>query len=424
MPLDNPFEPMIKNIGNYVSGTLYGPGVIPPIGITNYDGTALASPADTHLLAAKDPVINEVAVGMTGNLIGENTVTGAPPLQLPNSAGYPLRWLNVALSPYQDLHGYDNPWPAGGGKNKLDSQVVTVGYIRGSNGSLVPGIEAWKCSTDFSPILPDTDYVLYKYATGSSSVAGYAIYDDNKNYIDGDSYGSGSTINITTPQNARYIRASWGANVATPVALMLATETDTSFAPYSNICPILGTDKLNIFVEESYDPAATPKAVIILDNTIYGGTYDAVLGLGMIDRVMWLGSELSWDKIEGSQYRNFVATPINGIAYSNTDITVISSHYKGTANNYASSSDDNYVWANSQQPLNRIAVKDTSKAALTADEFKSAVADVQFVCQLQTSIPFSTDGHSITLLQGNTTIWATSEDGSVDSMSASYIQNE
>ncbi|MBQ5757790.1 MAG: hypothetical protein IIV93_04665, partial [Clostridia bacterium] len=31
----------------------------------------------------------------------------------------PVTALSVAIDPVQDLHGYDNPWPAGGGKNLL-----------------------------------------------------------------------------------------------------------------------------------------------------------------------------------------------------------------------------------------------------------------------------------------------------------------
>jgi len=34
--------------------------------------------------------------------------------------GYPLDDLKVYLEPQQDLHGYTNPWPGGGGKNLLN----------------------------------------------------------------------------------------------------------------------------------------------------------------------------------------------------------------------------------------------------------------------------------------------------------------
>ena len=154
----------------------------------------------------------------------------------------PMQSVVVTMEPVQDLHGYDNPWPAGGGKNKLDSEPIKSGYIRGSDGVAINGVEAWRYCADYSPIEPNKSYVLHKYQTESSSVAGYALYDENKQYISGTNYSGSTTVTISTPANARYIRASWGANSATPVALMLATETDTAFAPYSNICPITGYD--------------------------------------------------------------------------------------------------------------------------------------------------------------------------------------
>ena len=170
----------------------------------------------------------------------EDTASGAVASFPDGANGIPLKSCVVSIDPVQDLHGYDNPWPAGGGKNLLDSQVRTIGYIRGTDGAFMPNVESWMCSTVYSAILPNTDYVLYKYGTTSSSVAGYALYDENKNYIDGSAYGSERTIRITTPQNARYIRASWNANATTPVALKLASETDVTFVPYENVCPISG----------------------------------------------------------------------------------------------------------------------------------------------------------------------------------------
>lgn len=36
--------------------------------------------------------------------------------------------LSVAVEPVQDLHGFDSPWPAGGGKNKFDVSSYNLGY--------------------------------------------------------------------------------------------------------------------------------------------------------------------------------------------------------------------------------------------------------------------------------------------------------
>ena len=39
---------------------------------------------------------------------------------------WPLKSLKVGFEPVQDLHGYDNPWPAGGGKNKANITAETI----------------------------------------------------------------------------------------------------------------------------------------------------------------------------------------------------------------------------------------------------------------------------------------------------------
>ena len=36
----------------------------------------------------------------------------------------PLKSLVVNIDPVQDLHGYDSPWPAGGGVNKIDVSAL------------------------------------------------------------------------------------------------------------------------------------------------------------------------------------------------------------------------------------------------------------------------------------------------------------
>ena len=38
-----------------------------------------------------------------------------------DAAAYPAEGLEFGIEPVQDLHGYDNPWPAGGGKNKFNT---------------------------------------------------------------------------------------------------------------------------------------------------------------------------------------------------------------------------------------------------------------------------------------------------------------
>ena len=433
---DNPFEPRIKNIGDMLNGIALQ-GMTPNIGIMDYDGVDVASPADVHLLASKDPVIDEVSVGMSGNLVGSNTVIGAPPLQLPNSAGYPLQWLNIELSPYQDLHGYDAPWPAGGGKNKFDYTayiqskvengitftVNTDGAVHAIGTSTTRCQIYWRISNAFAKTLGGFVLdVFQSNITGFTAMLEQAGGDYTQ--FASQTGGTGATIQstiseVTTDVNF-IIRCESGVTIDSTFYPMIRPSDSThDYAPYSNICPILGTDKVNLFVEESYDPAATPKAVITFDNTLYGGTYDAVTGQGTIDRAVIDLGTLSYTKYDVAQGTLFRAT-VTGIKRiaSGSDIPNI------LCSQYATKSNVTRAEKSVSQQANSIEIDIIDSSYSDAATFKTAMDGVQLVFELATQIPFNADGHSIPTPRGSATTWATAEDGTVDSMSVTYIQNE
>ena len=79
----------------------------------------------------------------------------------------------VTLSPVQDLHGYANPWPAGGGKNKFDKSIVSfkeTGYIINDNGERVSSL-ASGYTYPMAGFEPNTRYVLSGYLTDYGSGA-------------------------------------------------------------------------------------------------------------------------------------------------------------------------------------------------------------------------------------------------------------
>ena len=103
------------------------------------------SPADTLLLASRDPVIREVSVGMTGDGYTDYSVSGTPPLSLPNSLGKPLKAWSVDLLPYQEgtgdpapdnvrpIHGTDKLTITTAGKNLCDNSTnISGGYYEAS----------------------------------------------------------------------------------------------------------------------------------------------------------------------------------------------------------------------------------------------------------------------------------------------------
>lgn len=173
--------------------------------------------------------------------------------------GYPLKECVVDVDAVQDLHGYDHPWPAGGGKNKLpitastkEVSGITYTVLKDSDNNVI-GVRANGTATDNS----------YFYFIGGGAIA---LTLSNGNYkLNGCTGGSASTYSLI----ARIKPSTWvtNANGDTDIAvsdagldniairimsgttvnnvvfypmIRLATESDATFVPYSNECPITG----------------------------------------------------------------------------------------------------------------------------------------------------------------------------------------
>lgn len=147
------------------------------------------------------------------------------------------RSLKVHMLPHQDLHGYDNPWPAGGGKNKFDPTAAVVGaYINDSTGAETTA--EGSVASGYIPVVGGETYIISpQKATGNWG----AWYDDGKVFISG---FTGYVSAKTAPQNAKYMRITVNRNDNEPnwatVTQVELGSTATSWSPYSNICPITG----------------------------------------------------------------------------------------------------------------------------------------------------------------------------------------
>lgn len=337
----------------------------------------------------------------------------------------PLKALRVGFEPVQDLHGYDKPWPGGGGKNELNSEVVSVGYIRGSDGAFVPNASAWKCCEEYSPIKPSTQYILYKFATYTSSVAGYAIYDANETYISGSQYRSGATVVFTTPENAAYIRASWHVNASSPALLAEATETITDFIPYSNICPITGWDGVNMqrtgkaddFVP--YQGSTTPISWADEAGTVYGGYLEwmrdgSVRLTATMQEVVLDGSE-AWSIYEGNpngtcfqldrQTVPFSGWQNGGIDYAISNLFEKASRTGGQTNEQLNT----FWWNNSRTGYRVIYGPTTGTGAERRSNFIAFLAEnpLKIVGALATPVTYTlTPQEVLRTLRGENNLWS------------------
>ena len=188
-------------------------------------------------------------LGLTG---GSNlpwqTFTGNP-LQFNAPKAHTLKSATVEFAPKQDLHGYANPWPPGGGANIYDGEYEE-GYYDISDGSKGSST-TWSRSKNPIPCQESTSYRFIFNKQASAGSLGYVLfYDSTDNYLssvqmNSTTYGDGQVF--TTPQNCAYMK--WYANYRFLVECEACIELSsiTGFHPYSNICPISGWDGVSVW---------------------------------------------------------------------------------------------------------------------------------------------------------------------------------
>ena len=176
-----------------------------------------------------------------------NTASGAIASFDDGADGQPIRKLVAQIEPVQDLHGYENPWPAGGGKNKLPimSSAVTnngVTWTPQSDGSVLVkgtasgGNSVWDAGRDALTLPPGT--YTANTSSGNILVTIFSLSGGTTTVI---ANGGGRfTISAETSVFVRFYVASGTAVDATLYPQLESGSTATSFAPYSNICPISG----------------------------------------------------------------------------------------------------------------------------------------------------------------------------------------
>lgn len=183
------------------------------------------------------------------------TIQNADIAQFSTDMRSPLRALTVGIDPVQDLHGYDAPWPAGGGKNKW--HLYANGYYN-SNGGFSPS-GANGCSEKI-PVTVGATYVFggAKATTETLTLRGY-FFDENDAIVGSQIVGSSGSksVSFTAPSGAVTVALWFSESGWTDT--MTQTECDrlgmqmetgsslTTYAPYSNLCPISGHTGANVW---------------------------------------------------------------------------------------------------------------------------------------------------------------------------------
>ena len=203
-----------------------------------------------YLLTGDTPI--EIPAGITtytGDVVQFDGVTGAS-----------ITSMSTTITPTQDLHGYSSPWPAGGGKNKLENLQTTqtisgVTFTVNPDGSVVVNgtasalivfrlndalvdylVNGAKYILNGSPI--NTDTTKWKLRVFNST--------DNKDTGSGILFTFYSAYSPATCDIIVYQGTTMN-NVLIKPMIRLASVSDDTFSPYSNICPISGRTGLNVY---------------------------------------------------------------------------------------------------------------------------------------------------------------------------------
>ena len=195
-----------------------------------------------EMKSSKAPVIIETASGAIASFAD-------------GASGMPVKTLTVEIDPVQDLHGYDNPWPAGGGKNKLNVTVTsgTIGnveYTVNTDGSVKANGTANTTSilnlSTFT--LPAGDYIANGITGGENGQYLIRIYSGSttvKYVYDGDTAFSLNADTEITIAIYVYNGCTVSNKMFYPM-IRLSSVSDATFAPYKNECPISGWDSAEV----------------------------------------------------------------------------------------------------------------------------------------------------------------------------------
>ena len=159
-----------------------------------------------------------------------------------------IKQLTVNIEPVQDLHGYDNPWPAGCGVN-LFSGTYNANGITISGGAYT--VNAVNARIAVVPCKANTTYTAKKFETSNRFIVCSASeYPTNGTVLT--NYFNDSTAvqkTFTTDANAQYIciGVTTSAEQEEPkMVVCLGSTLPEEWTPYSNICPISGWTGCNV----------------------------------------------------------------------------------------------------------------------------------------------------------------------------------
>lgn len=288
------------------------------------------------------------------------TVTGNPVnFSAPN--GGKLDSVSVQIIPTQDLHGYSNPWPAGGGVNKIgipdgvDFTLKGVRYYTDAGNLYLDGTSTGETSSASAAFKTNFSFTLqpgyYYFSRMSYNRPVYLLSDS------GTLATNSGTFTIAEPTVVWvgfYIYNAVFNNEQCPIIATLSSAP-TEYSPFSNICPISGLTGLSVYVSPTQDP--DDATVYNVDwstqaGTVYHGTVDVVSGELTVDMVnipSYNGETITEPWLSSMDAYAAGTTPTIGaqVVYTLADPAV----YQLGLNFLTVLSGENYVWASNNETI-------------------------------------------------------------------------
>ena len=234
--------------------------------------TKAAEAAASAAQAAEDAEeISDVKSALGATIITD-TASGAIATFPDGADGVPMESVTVTMEPIQDLHGQSSPYPAGGGKNLLNPDLIEIGSYTSTGAATETGNPTYR---RFAISLPAGTYTFSTTLT-NAYLTRYLI-DDAQSYI----RYEGQSYTITLP-NAGELKLTFRNTDSSAITENFTCQiekgsTATAYAPYSNICPISGRQSVTV----------TRAGVNVWDEVWEVGGIDGETGqnLGNTDRI-------------------------------------------------------------------------------------------------------------------------------------------
>lgn len=356
-----------------------------------------------YLLTGDTPI--EIPAGTTTTYTGDV-------VQFDGITGASITSLSTTITPIQDLHGYDHPWPAGGGANLLDPDKSSR-YTATAYGMAITylGDDTFTIKGQSTTTSASAGFNVLEYSDMSLSGLGYVLQafivnDKSNNYKS--CYGFRTS---TENKIAVVLDCSVSQDVDITLKLSVATASQASWTPYANICPISGLTGLSVYVSPTQDP--DDATVYNVDwttqaGTVYGGTVDVVTGVLTVTHGLYtFAGDEAWT-LQSGQY--------GGTKYYSTAYLVRSTAKLPADNSKSvpiltSIGEFNYSYNVIHTHPYSMCIAADGRIGIEGNLYNpngDTLKDVQLVYELATPLTYQLSPQEVEALVGTNNVWSSS----------------